>query len=79
MTAPAATVDRGRIMEALRTVKDPELLVDWMTFKEALTNAIIAGRQYRRSRRNYCGSQLRRGLAVALAEAERSAPAGERS
>ncbi len=23
--------------------EDPQLLVDWMTFKEALTNAIIAG------------------------------------
>ena len=24
--------------------EDPQLLVDWMTFKEALTNAIIGGR-----------------------------------
>ena len=33
---------RGRT-DFLMIVEDPQLLVDWMTFKEALTNAIITG------------------------------------
>ncbi len=40
------TVTRGRPEgppDFVMIAEDPQLLVDWMTFKEALTNAIIAG------------------------------------
>ena len=43
---------RGRT-DFVMIVEDPQLLVDWMTFKEALTNAIIAGKLWISANREF--------------------------